>query len=146
MNTEKYSISLHIQSKCEKIWTRKTLNTVTFHEVNVILQINWRDFAQWEHAYWFKFTIENSKANLLNNYLFKLNKRNTRKRSEIPSKSLPKRQQQNNYVNIESNNPPNIIKQLPKSIELRLSQLSANDEILKNSIKPYKEALKKAGK
>ena len=37
------------------------------------------------------------------------------------------------------------MKQLPKSIELRLLQLLANEEIFKNSIKPYKEALMKAG-
>ena len=34
---------------------------------------------------------------------------------------------------------------LEKAIELRLSQLSANEEIFKNSIKPYNEALAKAG-
>ena len=38
-----------------------------------------------------------------------------------------------------------IIKQLRKSIELRLSQLSANEEIFKNSARPYNEALTKAG-
>ena len=37
------------------------------------------------------------------------------------------------------------MKQLPKSIELRLSELSANEEIFKNSIKPYKETLTKTG-
>ena len=49
------------------------------------------------------------------------------------------------YVNTESNHPPSIIKQLPKSVELRLSKLSANKEICKNSVKPYNEALTKAG-
>ena len=49
------------------------------------------------------------------------------------------------YVNTESNHPPSIMKQLPKSIELRLSQLSANKEIFKNSVTPYNEALTKAG-
>ena len=49
------------------------------------------------------------------------------------------------YVNTESTHSLSIIKQLPKSIELRLSQLSANEEIFKSSIKPYKEALMKAG-
>ena len=38
-----------------------------------------------------------------------------------------------------------IIKQLRKSIELRLSQLSANEEIFKNSVRPCNEALTKAG-
>ena len=37
-----------------------------------------------------------------------------------------------------------IIKQLPKIIELRLSQLLANEKIFQTSIKSYKEALTKA--
>ena len=49
------------------------------------------------------------------------------------------------YVNTESNNPPSIIKQLPKSMELTLSQLLANEEIFKNSVTPCNEALMKAG-
>ena len=49
------------------------------------------------------------------------------------------------HVNTESNHPPSIIKQLPKSIELRLSQLLANEEMFKNSVMPYNEALRKAG-
>ena len=32
-NTERYEVTLHIQSECGKIWTRKTLNTDTFHAV-----------------------------------------------------------------------------------------------------------------
>ena len=34
---------------------------------------------------------------------------------------------------------------MPKLIELRLSQSSANEEIIKNSVKPCKKALTKAG-
>ena len=49
------------------------------------------------------------------------------------------------YVNTESNHPPSMIKQLPKSRELRLSQLLANKEIFKNSVMPYNEQLIKAG-
>ena len=49
------------------------------------------------------------------------------------------------HVNTESNHPLSIIKQLPKSIELRLSQLSANKEIFKNSVTSCNEALTKAG-
>ena len=49
------------------------------------------------------------------------------------------------YVNTESNHPPSIIKQLPKSIELRLSHLSANEEIFKNSVTSYNQALTKEG-
>ena len=33
LNTEKYGVSLHIQSKCGKIQTRITPNTDTFHAV-----------------------------------------------------------------------------------------------------------------
>ena len=33
LNTEKYSVSLGNQSECEKIRTRKTPNTDTFHAV-----------------------------------------------------------------------------------------------------------------
>ena len=50
-----------------------------------------------------------------------------------------------NYVNTKSNHPASIIKQMPKSIELRLSQLSPNKEIFKNSVIPYNEAITKAG-
>ena len=49
------------------------------------------------------------------------------------------------YVNTESNHPPPIIKQLPKSRELRLSQLLANKEIFKNSVMPHNEELIKVG-
>ena len=34
---------------------------------------------------------------------------------------------------------------MPKLIELKLSQLSANEEIFKNSVKPCKKALTKGG-
>ena len=37
------------------------------------------------------------------------------------------------YIHIESNHPPNIIKQIPKTIEKRLSQLSSNEEIFNES-------------
>ena len=33
LNTEKYAVSLGIQSECQKIRTRKTPNTDTFHAV-----------------------------------------------------------------------------------------------------------------
>ena len=59
--------------------------------------------------------------------------------------SLPERQEQNELWEHRIQSPPPIIKQLPKSLELRISQLSANEKILKNWIKPYKEALTKAG-
>ena len=35
LNTERYSVSLRIQSECGKIRTRTTPNTATFYTVNV---------------------------------------------------------------------------------------------------------------
>ena len=37
-NTERYGVSLHIQSKCGKIQTRITPNTDTFHAVYVYVK------------------------------------------------------------------------------------------------------------
>ena len=34
LNTERYSVSLHIHSECRKIQTKITSNTGTFHAVN----------------------------------------------------------------------------------------------------------------
>lgn len=50
-----------------------------------------------------------------------------------------------NYINIESNHPPNIKKQLPINIESRLSRLSSNEQIFKNSLPYYEQALKQSG-
>ena len=49
------------------------------------------------------------------------------------------------YVHVESNQPRNIVKNIPKSVNKRLSDLSKNEEILKNSVGPYQDALDKAG-
>ena len=49
-------------------------------------------------------------------------------------------QKENNeikYINIESNHPASIIKQLPLSIESRLLSLSSSEEIFNDSIIPY---------
>ena len=49
------------------------------------------------------------------------------------------------YINIESNHPPSIIKQLPLSIESRLSSLSSSEEIFNDSVISYQDALDKSG-
>ena len=49
------------------------------------------------------------------------------------------------YVHVESNHPPNIITNVPKSINTRLSKLSSNAEVFKETIPPYQEALEKSG-
>ena len=49
------------------------------------------------------------------------------------------------YINVSSNHPPSIIKQIPESINRRLSSLSSSREVFLNNIQPYQEALKKSG-
>ena len=49
------------------------------------------------------------------------------------------------YINAKSNHPPNVIKQLPISVESRLRQLSSNREIFEEAATQYQEALNKCG-
>ena len=55
-----------------------------------------------------------------------------------PNDNLP-------YINTSSNHPPNIIKQLTKTISERLSRNSSSIEIFNSSKLEYKVALKKSG-
>ena len=48
-----------------------------------------------------------------------------------------------NYIHKESNHPPSIIRQVPFSIESRLSSLSSSENIFNESTPIYQEALKK---
>ena len=48
------------------------------------------------------------------------------------------------YINKQSNHPPNIIKKLPKSIEKCLSENSSNVEVLNESVQTYNNALRKS--
>ena len=50
-----------------------------------------------------------------------------------------------NYIHVDSDHPPNIIKQLPISIEKRLSSLSSSKEIFDQSKQHYQDALKQSG-
>ena len=50
-----------------------------------------------------------------------------------------------NYVNVDSDHPPAIIKQLPLSIERRLSTISSSEAVFNESKEYYQEALKKSG-
>ena len=45
------------------------------------------------------------------------------------------------YINGQSNHPPNIIKQLPKTIEQRLSNNSSNERIFNEAAQLYEKAL-----
>lgn len=49
------------------------------------------------------------------------------------------------YVNKDSNHPPNIIKNIPESINNRLSKISSTESIFKNATPEYQEALNKSG-
>ena len=49
------------------------------------------------------------------------------------------------YIHSLSNNPPNIIKQLPNSIQERLSKKSSNEEKFNTAKWEYEDALKKSG-
>ena len=49
------------------------------------------------------------------------------------------------YVNVGSNHPPNILQNIPASVNQRLSMISKNEEVFNNSVGPYQDALEKAG-
>ena len=49
------------------------------------------------------------------------------------------------YVNSKSNHPPLVTKNIPKGIATRLTTISSDEKIFKDSIKPYVDALNKAG-
>ena len=49
------------------------------------------------------------------------------------------------YIHVESNRPPNIIKQISKTIEKHLSQLSSNEEIFNESAPFYEDKLHQSG-
>ena len=49
------------------------------------------------------------------------------------------------YINAQSNHPPNILKQLPLSIEDRLRELSSSKEIFEEAAKYYQNVLDKCG-
>ena len=49
------------------------------------------------------------------------------------------------YIHKESNQPPSITKQLPVSIETRLSKLSSNEKVVNELVSIYQEALDKSG-
>ena len=49
------------------------------------------------------------------------------------------------YIHVESNHPPNIIKQIPKTIEKRLSQFSSNEDIFNESAPFYEDKLHQSG-
>ena len=49
------------------------------------------------------------------------------------------------YVHRKSNHPKNIINNIPKGVNRRLSENSANEHIFKNAIPIYQDAFRNAG-
>ena len=49
------------------------------------------------------------------------------------------------YIHKESNHPPYIIKQIPITIETRLSNYSSNETVFRHAAEDYEKALKKSG-
>ena len=49
------------------------------------------------------------------------------------------------YINSKSNHPPNIIKNIPISVNKRLSEISSDESAFKQAIPPYQAALTKSG-
>ena len=57
-------------------------------------------------------------------------------------KPFIKTNQNPTYINVNSNHPKNIIRQIPKAVNLRIVKLYANEKIFKESSKRYINALK----
>ncbi|XP_065070331.1 uncharacterized protein LOC135695263 [Rhopilema esculentum] len=59
----------------------------------------------------------------------------------------PYRKPNNNpvYINKHSNHPPTVLKELPKGINKRISELSSTEEIYRREMTVYEEALRKSG-
>ena len=49
------------------------------------------------------------------------------------------------YINRKSDNPPTIIKEIPKSIAKRISDISSSEVVFNESIPIYSDALRKSG-
>ena len=49
------------------------------------------------------------------------------------------------YVHSSSNHPPNILKQIPKTVERRISDLSSSEEVFEREKGTYVDALKRSG-
>ena len=49
------------------------------------------------------------------------------------------------YIHTKSNHPPAIIRNIPESVNRRLSSISKNEQVFKEAIPPYQEALLKSG-
>ena len=60
-------------------------------------------------------------------------------------KPFHKENQTPTYININSNHPRSIIKQIPKSVNIRINRISSDNKIFNENIRMYNEALEKSG-
>ena len=60
-------------------------------------------------------------------------------------KPFIKTDQYPSYINVNSNHPKTIIKQVSKAVNLRIRNLSANEKIFQESNKIYMDTLKNSG-
>ena len=49
------------------------------------------------------------------------------------------------YVHAESNHPPNILKNIPVSVNRRLCSISSNEEVFNSAIAPFQQGLENSG-
>ena len=49
------------------------------------------------------------------------------------------------YINVKSNHPPAILKNIPEGINKRLSEISSNKEVFDQAAPPYQKALNESG-
>ena len=49
------------------------------------------------------------------------------------------------YIHKESNHPPTVLKQIPKIVERRLSDLSSSEDVFEREKGPYTRALEQSG-
>ena len=73
------------------------------------------------------------------------NRRTIAKLSDNSYIPFLKTDQYSSYINVNSNHPNFIIKQVPKAVNTRISRLSSNKKIFLESSKMYIEALKNSG-
>ena len=60
-------------------------------------------------------------------------------------KPFMKDQSNPQYIHVNSNHPPNILKNIPVAVNKRLNEISSNEYIFNEAVKPYQEALIKSG-
>ena len=49
------------------------------------------------------------------------------------------------YVNIHSNHPPSVLKNIPASVNKRISTISSDEKMFKTEVPLFQEAIKKSG-